>query len=268
MADILTATLTRQQQVTPGTARLTFDVPGFASTGMADEWVHVFLGEPGDHKDRRNYTIRAVRGQEVDVDVVLHGQGMMVDWVRGAEPGDALPWGEVTGSHEPPADTDWHLVVADITGLPAVARILAELPAGVRAHVVLETYDEADRQELPTEADAEIVWLHGTGEGRSASRLEAAVRTFPEPAGKGYRWMAGETRVVRGARKHLRRERRVEKAEWSLTGYWLQDAEAWEKRYHEHADELEGIWTRGEEEGRDTEEIMDDYDAALERVGL
>jgi len=268
MSDLLTATLTRKQQVTPGTTRLTFDVPGFESTGMADEWVHVFLGEPGDHRNRRNYTIRAVRGEEVDVDVVLHDRGLMVDWVRRARPGDTLPWGEVAGTHRPPPDTDWHLIVADVTGLPAVARILAGLRAGVRAHVVLEAFDPADRQELPTAADAEVVWLHGSGGGRAPSRLEAAVRTFPEPPGTGYRWMAGETRVVRGARRHLRHERGVDKSSWSLTGYWLQDAEAWMARYHEHEDELGAIWQRGEEEHRDAEEIMDDYEAALERVGL
>jgi hypothetical protein len=31
---------------------------------------------------------------------------------------------------------------------------------------------------------------------------------------------------------------------------------------------MEAIWERGEAEGRDVEDIIDDYDLALERAGL
>ena len=113
-----------------------------------------------------------------------------------------------------------------------------------------------------------ILWLHGSGEGRAPSRLEHALRTFPEPDGPGYRWMAGETRVVRGARRHLRHERELPREEWSLTGYWLEGFEEWEARYREVETQMTEIWTRGVAEGRDEEDIMDDYERALEDAGL
>lgn len=270
MRAMLTATLLRSRPLTPSVVRLTFSVPGFQSTGMADEWVHVFLGEPGDHRMRRNYTIRAHRPDvaEVDIDVVLHDRGLMVSWVREAQPGAQLVWGQLDGLYLPPQDTAWRLLVGDITALPAIGRIVEELPAGARATVVAETFDRADRQEWETAADVDVRWVHGTGEDRAPSVLERVVRTFREPDGTGYRWMAGETRTVRGARRHLRHERGIPRARWALTGYWLANGEEWEARWEEHSEQLNGIWERGEAEGRDMEDIIDDYDAALEAVGL
>jgi NADPH-dependent ferric siderophore reductase len=258
--EYLTATLLRRAQLSPSTVRLTFSAPGFRGTGMADEWVHVFLGEPGDHRNRRNYTVRAIRGEEVDVDVVLHPRGLMVDWVASAEPGATLVWGDVTGSYAPPEDTAWRLLAGDITALPAIGRIVEELPAGARATVLAEV-PEHDRQTWQTAGDVRVVWLR-------PGLLDGAVRTFPEPAGQGYRWMGAETRVVRTVRRHLRHERGIPRQRYSLTGYWLENNEEWEARYLEVADEMSAIWSRGEAEGRDEEEIMDEYEAALERVGL
>jgi NADPH-dependent ferric siderophore reductase len=260
----LTATLLRAAQLTPSTRRLTFSVPGFRTTGAPDEWVHVFLGEPGDHRLRRNYTIRAVRGEEVDVDVVLHEAGLMVSWVRAAQPGATLVWGDVGRTYAPPPDTDWLLLAGDVTALPAIGRILEELPGGMRAHVLAEVADERDRQSWTTAGDVEVTWLTGAG----PSRLVRAARTLSEPAGQGYWWMAGETRTLRAARRWLRHERQVPTERWSLTGYWLADMEDWERRYETVSERLTAIWERGEADGRDLQDIIDEYDAALEEAGL
>jgi NADPH-dependent ferric siderophore reductase len=262
--EYLTATVLRTARLTPSVVRVTFDVPGFRSTGKPDEWVHVFLGEPGDHKRRRNYTIRAVRGDEVDIDVVLHETGLMVDWTRDARPGRRLVWGELTGTYDPPADTDWRLLVGDVTALPAIGRIVEELPAGAKATVVAETADPRDRQRWETRGDVDVVWI----EGGEASKLAHAVRSFPEPEGTGYRWMAGETRTVRAARRYLRHERGLPAERYSLTGYWLDNLEEWAARYEKVASEMSAIWEQGEAQGRDLEDIIDDYDEALERAGL
>jgi NADPH-dependent ferric siderophore reductase len=267
---MLTATVLRTQQLTPSVVRLTFSVPGFVSTGLADEWVHVFLGEPGDHRDRRNYTIRAHRPEsdEVDIDVVLHERGLMVEWTRRAAPGDELVWGDVAGTYAPPEGTDWRLLAGDITALPAIGRIVEELPAGARAIVVAETFDPADRQEWQTAGDVDVMWLHGSGEGRAPSIVGAAVLEFPEPGGVSPCWLAGGKRVVRSVRRNMRQERGLPKALWSVTGYWLERGEEWMARYETVAPQMERIWVRGEAEGREEEDIMDEYERALEAAGL
>ena len=240
------------------------------STGHADEWVHVFLGEPGDHRDRRNYTVRAHRPEldEVDIDVVLHERGLMVDWTRDAAPGDELVWGDVAGSYAPPEDTDWRLLAGDITALPAIGRIVEELPAGARAVVVAETYDPADRQEWETA-------------GRRRRRLAARQR---RGQGAQHRRRRGP-RVPRARRRRLplagrgdaRRARRAQEPapragapEGAVVAHRLlaRARRGVEARYETVAPQMERIWVRGEAEGRDEEDIMDEYERALEEAGL
>lgn len=268
---VCNATVVRVIAATPRVVRVSFAVPGLRTVGCADEWVGIFFGEPGDHRRRRNYTIRAVRPErhEVDVDFVLHETGLAVDWARSAAPGQQLAWMDHTGSsYDPPPDTDWQLLAGDLSALPAIGRIVEELPAGARAIVVAEVFDAADRQTWSTAADVEVRWLHGSGSGRAPSRLQEAVLSFPAPPGQGYVWMAGETRTVRATRRCLRHDRGVPGERYSLVGYWLTDADTWAERYEALADALEAIWMRGEQEGRDLEEITDEYDDALDRAGL
>lgn len=267
----LTAKVVRVAQHAPSVLRITFAVPGFASCGFADEWVWIFFGEPGDHKLRRNYSVRAIRADthEVDIEFILHAGGLAVDWARAARPGDELVWGEVNGSYAPPADTEWRLLVADQAGLPALGRIVEELPAGARAIVVAEVQDERVGRPWETAGEVETTWLRGSGGGRTPSRLDQAVRTFPEPAGRGYYWMAGETRTVRAARRYLRHERGLARERYSLTGYWMTiGAERWMERYEQMSEQLDAIWARADVDGTDPEDLMDDYDAALEDAGL
>jgi NADPH-dependent ferric siderophore reductase len=255
---MITGTLLRTVQLSPRMLRLTFAVPGVAPTERPDDWLMIFFGEPGDHSDRRNYTVRAVRQEveELDIDFALHEGGLAATWAQAAQPGETLVWTPADGGYVLPEDAEWQLIVGDLTALPAIGRILETVRPDVRTTVVIEVEDPADRQPLP----GDVRWVRG--------RLNEVVRTFPEPDAPGYIWMAGETRTVRDARRYLRHERGVDKARWSLTGYWLARSEEWLERYKPHADELAALWERGEAEGRDEEAIMDEYEAALERVGL
>lgn len=264
------ATLERVAEISPRMLRLTFTVPGCRGHGRPDDWLQIFFGEPGDHSLRRNYTIRELRpgSDEVDVDFALHDGGLAATWARSASPGDTLTWAEVEGYYVPPADAQWQLIVGDLAALPAVGRIVEELPAGARAIVVAEVFDRADRQEWETQADVDIHWLHGSGDGYAPSRLDDVVRTFREPSGPGYIWMSGETRTVRSSRRFLRHERGLDRIRYGLTGYWLDRSEEWTERYEPIAGEMQALWERGEAEGRDLEDLRDEYDAALERAGL
>lgn len=258
-------------RIAPRVVRVTFTVPGLRGTGSADEWVGIFFGEPGDHRQRRNYTIRAIRPEvdEVDIDFVLHDEGLAADWARAAAPGQTLAiWDQVGCGYDPPPDTDWRLIVGDDAALPAIGRIVEELPAGARAIVVAEVVDEHDRQTWATAGDVELRWLYASGNGRAPSRLEEALRTFPHPPGTGYIWMAGELRTVRAARRHLRHALGLAGERYSLIGYWRTDGEAWMERYEAIAPDMEAIWAQGEADGLDIEEIEDAYDAALEQAGL
>src|SRR5690606_33843997 len=77
------------------------------------------------------YTVRHWRPERAEIDmlVVLHGdEGNVSPWALRAQPGDRVAlWGPRT-MWEPPDAPDWYLLVADDTGLPAVAGILEQLP--------------------------------------------------------------------------------------------------------------------------------------------
>ncbi|OMI39611.1 siderophore-interacting protein [Streptomyces sparsogenes] len=150
-------------------------------------------------------------------------------WAASARPGDrALVLGPTAPDNggvdfRPPPGTDWMLIAADETALPAVAGILAWLPAGTRAKVWIEVQHAEDLQQLPTDADAEIVWLlrdgADPGQPRSALLLDA-VRTATLPEGTPYAWIAGEAGTVRALRRHLVRERAFDRKAVTFTGYW------------------------------------------------
>ena len=61
------ADVVAREQVTPHLVRLVLDVPGFASTGIADEWVGLVM--PGQFQNRY-YTVRSVEGSRLVLDVV------------------------------------------------------------------------------------------------------------------------------------------------------------------------------------------------------
>ncbi|HET8754397.1 MAG TPA: siderophore-interacting protein, partial [Solirubrobacteraceae bacterium] len=148
------AEVTARTAVTPSMARLTLSHPAFADFGVERPGEIITLGwcdegeelvmplrrwrfPPGTREQHwRNYTVRAYRPEqaELDVDFFLHGDlGRAAAWGERARPGDTvgfagprLHWKGVDGN-------DWSLLVADETGLPALLAILETLPAGHRA---------------------------------------------------------------------------------------------------------------------------------------
>ena len=72
---------------------------------------------------------------------------------------------------------------------------------------------------------------------------------------------------MRAVRRNLRHDRELPRAPWSLTGYWLERGRSGGPLRHGRA--ADGtIWVRGEAEGRDEEDIMDEYERALDEAGL
>jgi NADPH-dependent ferric siderophore reductase len=51
--------------------------------------------------------------------------------------------------------------------------------------------------------------------------LREAIARTELPAGRPYAWLAGESSAVTGLRRHLVRERGVDKKDVYFSGYWL-----------------------------------------------
>lgn len=250
---------------TPRFARVTFgggDLEDYVSLGPA-EFLYVLLPPPGRSEltvDREfaweglksmpeterprgaYYTIREHRPEkaELDLDFFLHSESAGMEdtsrdeaalensaarWAARAKPGDpAALWGPRI-LYEPPPGTGWQLLVADETGLPAVASILRSLPKGTHARAVVQVADESEEQRLDSAGEVEVTWIHHGGSlAGSDAPLVEAVRDlrFPEsvPEEEIYVWGAAESASVTSLRRQLRKERGLESGSLSLTPYW------------------------------------------------
>ncbi|MCK7623252.1 siderophore-interacting protein [Streptomyces sp. RS10V-4] len=196
--------------------------------------------DPAERPVMRSYTIREQRPDpaEFDVDFALHGAGgpgpagggPASRWAVRARPGDRLtvlaPAVADNGGVDfrPPPGTDWILLTGDETALPAIAGILAWLSPGTTTKVWIETGHAADRQPLPTFADAEVHWLvRDPAAGRGEPVLDA-LRAADLPGGAPYAWIAGEAGTVKAVRRHLVGERGFDRRAVKFTGYWRRGA--------------------------------------------
>jgi NADPH-dependent ferric siderophore reductase len=241
------ATVLSRVPISPHLVRLTLSVPGLESTGIPDEWVG--LVAPGQFQVRY-YTVRALEGDRLVLDVVVHAEGLVTDWATGDCVGDHVIVTAPQGSFEPPAEAAWLLLVGDLTAMPAMARIAeaTDLPTRVWAEVAddLTGY-------LPTSTD--VTWLEPPAEGQS--RLAAVVEGIDWPDGDGYFWMAGESAQMRAIRKHLMRERHLPSTAYDVMGYWRAVAAR-----QPRAVDPGPIWRAGQAAGKSDEEIWAQYDEA------
>ncbi|MGW4528187.1 siderophore-interacting protein [Amycolatopsis sp. NPDC004378] len=246
------ARVTVVRPVTPHTVRVTFSAVSFRDVpaGPPDQYVKVFFPLPGQETPvlpetgsdvlswyrtylampddvrppMRTYTVRAHRPEaaEIDVDFVLHGDdGPASAWASRVAPGDRVAFLGPHGLYAAPAECDWQLLVGDETALPAIGAIVERLPAGARASVYVELSDRAERQTFETRGAVEVHWVV-RGARPVGTALLDAVRGAAFPGGTPYAWVSGEAGVVKQVRRHLVREREVDKRLICFTGYWRQ----------------------------------------------
>jgi NADPH-dependent ferric siderophore reductase len=190
----------------------------FVSLGFDDHVKFILDAGAGDPV-RRDYTPRRYDAQsrQLTIEFALHGAGAASDWARQAAPGQAATIGGPRGSMIVPPDLDWHLLVADATGLPAIRRRLEELPVGTRA-IVVALAAAGDRILPATRAQLDVHWAD------DAPALLAAVRALTMPAGDGYAWGGGEAAMMRQVRDVLVAEQGLSKDAMRISAYWKQGA--------------------------------------------
>jgi NADPH-dependent ferric siderophore reductase len=266
---------------------------GFASTGIPDEYVRVLIPPVGAElaipeiddngkvtypegaaePESRVYTVsdhRVVDGDtRIDLDIALHDEGVGAEWARTCRPGDRVGLIEPHGLYAAPPGVGWQLLVADITGVPAVARILRGLDPGQKVEVVIVLTDAGDEIPMPSPADVDVTWQVVGKDTDICDALADAVTSRDLPAEDRYVWLAGEARASRAVRRHLRRELRWPQTDFYTCGYWQIEAEKWNARYEQVADE---VLAKAEEVqkkvGDDEGAYLDALDDIYESVGL
>ncbi|MFF5568249.1 siderophore-interacting protein [Streptomyces sp. NPDC012623] len=194
-------------------------------TLSSEAWMAQVLVLPKSRRPRvRNYTIRRTRPElnEVDIEFALHGVGPAAAWARGAKPGDPAGIFDMGMSYLPPAGAEWQLLVGDESAVPAILAILEHAPASLVADVFLEVASDEDiRTDITAPDGVRVHWLarDGADVRPGALALEAVRALAPRP-GRSYTWVAGESGLATGVRRHLVRDRGVPKADIAFYGYW------------------------------------------------
>jgi NADPH-dependent ferric siderophore reductase len=227
--------------------------------------------DPASGSEGRNYTVRRhlphPDGDRIDIDVILHARGSGTTWASATAPGDRIGLDHARSWYRPEPATEWQLLVADLSGLPATARIIEELPSGVPVTVIVEVADPDDLDYLPSHPDVTVVSSIGTGNGHAPSRLAQLTRDQRLPDGRGYCWFAGEAAESRTVRKYFRG------SGWTvdqldITGYWRFDSENWDAKFALVADDVVAVWQRALADGKGEKVADEEFDDALERAGL
>ncbi|WP_137132637.1 siderophore-interacting protein [Rhizobium sp. FY34] len=242
--------------LTPSMIRVVLKLDGgerLLASGHPDEWVRLAvraddetpvvlpvlrengrweMPEGADYAPNRPYTVRRWNAKtcEMVLDMVVHEGGVAASWAMAAKVGDIVGICNPEGRFWLPKASRWLLMLTDITGLPAVGRVLEELPEGFRAVVHVEIPSDADRQEIgemiETLADVEVTWhaCHGLRPERPGytelPRIAREITTLPE--GPGYIYIAGEAKAVSDCRKHFRDGLGFDKSRIDAVGYWIE----------------------------------------------
>ena len=246
-ARAFSGTVTRREVLGDHLIRVSIEVlEGFVSTGIPDEWVALTV--PGQFQTRY-YTVRSFSGSELVLDIVIHDEGLVTQWARTECVGDVVGISMPKGSFELPADAAWVVLVGDLTGLPAIARIGESVGLPVTAYV--ETPDHP----LDGYTDLPITWVDAPGPEQSG--LADLVRGITWPDGVGYFWMAGESAQMRDIRKHVRHDLGMASTSYDVMGYW-----SGTRGRQRRAVDPGPIYAAGKAAGKSDEQIWDDYDKA------
>jgi NADPH-dependent ferric siderophore reductase len=197
--------------------RITVQADGVADVAIKPaQDVELLLRDSTGRRVKRRYTIRHARPEaaELDLDVLLHGDGPGASWGARAQQGDNVEFQGPRGKLEL-RSAPVHLVVGDESALPAIAAICDALPDGERAIAVIEIRDVADQ--LPV--DAEVHWVARGGTPPGGADLLGAALGHVEIAADARAYLMGETRAMVALRGVVEARGIAHEAVF-VKGYW------------------------------------------------
>ncbi len=217
----------------PASGRRGFTLP----SATDDRWWPEYQVIPDDERPvLRNFTFRHFRAAgsgtfgdtaEVDVDFASHGDlGPASAWANIVAPGEVIGVLDEGVGYVPDPGAGWQLLMGDESALPAVAGILESVLSDDPA-AVMEVFaevphpDDLAAEQLATGPNVRVhPLIRADAAARPGVLAVEAVRAATLPTGPGCAFVAGESDLATGVRRHLVRERNWDKSAVTFTGYW------------------------------------------------
>lgn len=168
----------------------------------------------------RPYTISCASRNEISFDFAHHGPfGVANLWAECARPGHELMFRGPYGNYYPSPDAAWHLLVGDITSLPALTRAYEEISPHHKTAAFVEIDHRKDVIHLRNYANKSITWLLRDGRPRG-STLTHAINKLNFHTAQPQCFVHGEANLVRRVQNTLCARHKVSPENISAVGYW------------------------------------------------
>lgn len=169
----------------------------------------------------RDYSIRTQGQGWIEVEFVLHPGGLASTWATRCQVGDAIYMAGPRGTRALPTEVSY-LLIADETGMPAVARFLDEIESSKKVDVLLEVPTDEDVLTFAARPFTEIHWAirGGAYQAGYSPLLEQNLRALNFNHDNVLVWAGMEAETLNGIRSYLTAQLGIPSERLDLHGYW------------------------------------------------
>jgi NADPH-dependent ferric siderophore reductase len=180
-----------------------------------------FLLPDGSRPTIRTLTPRRVDAHalELDVEIVVHGNGAACEWATAAAPGAPVAVSGPGRGYTIEPSAPGFVLAGDETAIPAISQLLEQLPREAPVEVHVEVSRPDARLALPRHPNVTVHWYDLAGGAPPGDTIVDAMRSATIDAGARV-WAAGEAAAMQRIRRNLFAERGMARAQAVVRGYW------------------------------------------------
>jgi NADPH-dependent ferric siderophore reductase len=175
----------------------------------------------GFKKWMRSYTVRYFDDvqKELTIDFAVNDHnGLATNWAAKAKPGDYLGIAGPGDTKHTDYNADWHLIVADLTALPAAAAVIEKLPEHAKGYAIIQVPTAEDIQIINAPKQLKVDWVINADVNQDA--LLNNVEKLPWLNGTPAIFVAMESSQMKAIKKWLKAKPNYTKALTYASGYW------------------------------------------------
>ncbi|MFY0641231.1 MAG: siderophore-interacting protein [Bermanella sp.] len=176
---------------------------------------------PGAKKWMRSYTIRAFNPvtKELTLDFAVNDHtGLATDWASKTKAGDFLGIAGPGPAKYPSYQADWHLIIADLTALPAAAAALEKLPEDAKGTTIIQVPTQQDIQALKAPRAVVVEWVIGPYQAHNL--LLEKVKTLSWMEGQPVIFIAAESKHMQEIKQFVKTQSGYQAQQTYASAYW------------------------------------------------